>query len=1012
MLPINGGIWDSQSIVAVNVYKTTLPTPQYAYWSAPLPTAWTGTISASSQLGVTEFAIGPATTTFAIGSVILSWSQTTDITPGPIFSIDYSTTPPAPTYSSLFVSFSNVYFEYSLVSSSVPRQGIYGSARTGSPQLSFEPMTGSISESFAGDVWFLSASQYSGTYTSLRINEEYVSSSYSSSYSASVTQSFTSSFYLSRYTYPIVGRTNESSSIQIFNRYQTGEAPVNTLAAANTFVTDGWFETINTTLTSGSGWRNVPWGGGVYMPNSGTVSISGSKIFSVPSGQTILSTSLYTWPSALGASGTILSQDGTGKLAWVVASGSSGGSGVSASYATTASYASVAQILLGNITSASYALTASYAANGGGTSTTTGSFTGSFTGSLLGSASYAITSSYSLNNAGAVTSAQTASVAFSVSGSGTGSFTGSFIGSLLGSASYATTASAATSITFVPNSASFATTASSATSITFTPNSASYALTASYAANGGGISTTTGSFTGTFTGDVIVPSYTTILGNTSYVWPSGSSLSNTFVSGNIVTVMYVSAAIASGTTNVTSSAANYLIGSGTTNAAGVNGAVSAAFDGNINTSWTTNAFQVQGQVFHINLNATQSIAGYIYNSTGHTETPVLYDVSGSLNNGATWFALTGSIPGASYDYQLFPSSALVTNFRFTLQSPRASNYWNIWELTVLTKATSSVPAQVYFSLLPNNSGSFTGSFIGSASYATSASIAISASWAPGTGASVSASYALTSSYASFALTSSLLAVTSSVSASWASSSLSSSYALTASYAANGGGTAGMSFFNNAIVQSHFSGTNGATTFVDAKNRVLSGTGGASLSNSNPKFGGTCLALNGTTQYVTVSQSRALNISQDFTLELYARTGVNNKQYCTLLERDNGAFAVDSWALLFNAGSIGDGKVAFYRSSLNAGAAFLTSVTAINDNAWHHVAVVGSGGVFTLFVDGKIEDMAASAASPAINTAAMLIGASVNAGRNFSGSIDEIRILKGIAAYVDTFTTGSAEFPDS
>jgi hypothetical protein len=789
-----------------------------------------------------------------------------------------------------------------------------------------------------------------------------------------------------------------------------------------------------------------------------TVAISGSKIFSVPSGQTILSTSLYTWPSALGASGTVLTQDGAGRLSWIPVSGSSspfatsasyagtaslllgsvvsasyaltasyamnGGSGnISSSYAITSSYASVAQNVLGSITSASYALSASYASNSSG-GTTSGSFTGSFTGSLLGSASYAITSSYSLNNAGSVTSAQTASVAFNVSGSGTGSFTGSFTGSLLGSASYATTSSTATSITFVPVSASYAGTASLLLgSIT----SASYALTASYAANGGNASTTTGSFTGSFTGDITVPSYTTLLGNTLYIWPSGSSLSNTFVSGNVLTVAYVSGAIISGTTNVTSSITTYLIGSGTTNAAGVNGPFSSAFDNNISSSWTTNTFQVQGQVFHVNLNSTQSLTGYIYNSAGHTETPVLYDVSGSINNGTTWFALTGTLPGTSYDYQLFPSSTLVTNVRYTLQSPRAGNYWNIWELNFITKATSSAPGQVYLSLITssfdatinrNYSGSFTGSLIGSASYATTASYALNGG---GSGTTPSGSFTGSftgsllgsASYATFALTSSLLTITSSISASWASSSLSSSYALTASYAANAGGaTGGSSLFANAVLQSHFSGTNGATTFVDVKNHVMSGTAGASISTSDPKFGGSCLALNGTGQFITVSSSRAFNISQHFTIEMYVRTGVNNKQYCTLVERDNGSFSADSWAVLFNANSISDGKVAFYRSSINAGAAALTGVTAINDNKWHHVAVVGSGGVFTLFVDGNLEDLAVSTAAPAINTAAMLIGNSINANRTFSGSIDEIRILKSAAAYSDNFTTGSAEFANS
>jgi hypothetical protein len=199
---------------------------------------------------------------------------------------------------------------------------------------------------------------------------------------------------------------------------------------------------------------------------------------------------------------------------------------LTASLAYTASYFSGSISNADTSISASYALTASFAQNAltANSATTaafaptnatanSGSFTGSFTGSVLGSASFAITASAATSltfipetasfaqNALTANSATSATFAPTNANANSGSFTGSFTGSLLGSASFATTASAATSITFLPDSASYSTTAS-------------YALTASYAMNGGsgpGI-TNTGSFTGSFTGEMTASDFYVLAG--------------------------------------------------------------------------------------------------------------------------------------------------------------------------------------------------------------------------------------------------------------------------------------------------------------------------------------------------------------------------------------------------------------------------------------------------------------------------------------------------------------------
>ncbi len=170
------------------------------------------------------------------------------------------------------------------------RAGLAINAFTGSPQISLQPVTTNPTNIFPGDIWFVSSSidgnshLYAGDY---------------SPYTASISSRI------------VTIRLNETTQ-SVINRFTSSDAPSSGTLAVNTIVADNWFITANSPTYSGSGIRNDTWGGGFYMPDSGTVAIYGTKNFLVPSGTTIISRSLFIQSGGLLVNnGTVVINSGT-----------------------------------------------------------------------------------------------------------------------------------------------------------------------------------------------------------------------------------------------------------------------------------------------------------------------------------------------------------------------------------------------------------------------------------------------------------------------------------------------------------------------------------------------------------------------------------------------------------------------------------------------------------------------------------------------------------------------------
>ena len=88
--------------------------------------------------------------------------------------------------------------------------------------------------------------------------------------------------------------------------------------------------------------------------------------------------------------------------------------------------------------------------------------------------------------------------------------------------------------------------------------------------------------------------------------------------------------------------------------------------------------------------------------------------------------------------------------------------------------------------------------------------------------------------------------------------------------------------------------------------------------------------------------------------------------------------------------------------------------AIPNNSFVHIALVREAGIFRLFVAGVMLGSTTKTAN--LSSESVQIGASVNVGSNTSsydltGSIDELRITKGVARYTENFTPPTEPFPN-
>jgi len=212
------------------------------------------------------------------------------------------------------------------------------------------------------------------------------------------------------------------------------------------------------------------------------------------------------------------------------------------------------------------------------------------------------------------------------------------------------------------------------------------------------------------------------------------------------------------------------------------------------------------------------------------------------------------------------------------------------------------------------------------------------------------------------------------------------------------------YVDNTSLLMDMEGENNSIDFRDISkyNNAVIGAGDAKLSSDEKKEGNTSLYLNGKDySYLEIGSSDCVSFgTDDFTIELWIYPTSLDSSYSPFIETRN--------EISYNSYIFGIyGSVLDFTPGGVYGNTRLQSNTNIQINKWTHVAVTRKDGLCRLFIDGQIQnntmvfsqDINCERSNP-------LIGQLINFEYSFIGYMDNIRVTKKIARYIDSFEISS------
>lgn len=211
-------------------------------------------------------------------------------------------------------------------------------------------------------------------------------------------------------------------------------------------------------------------------------------------------------------------------------------------------------------------------------------------------------------------------------------------------------------------------------------------------------------------------------------------------------------------------------------------------------------------------------------------------------------------------------------------------------------------------------------------------------------------------------------------------------------------------------------TNAGITDATAKT-VVETLGDAKISTVQSKFGGSSIAFDGTGDYLLVKPTVDLEFGNgDFTIEFWWYPTSTTRQGLY-----HGSFGTD-WSVGIDYSSVSTNqKIGIWASSNGTGWNLINAdsggngigVTTITQNAWNHIAYVRYGTTWMLFVNGNRDLNLTGISGTIVNraTSQKSIGSwwSTGSMSQAFGYMDDFRITKGIARYVQNFTPPTSAF---
>jgi len=208
-----------------------------------------------------------------------------------------------------------------------------------------------------------------------------------------------------------------------------------------------------------------------------------------------------------------------------------------------------------------------------------------------------------------------------------------------------------------------------------------------------------------------------------------------------------------------------------------------------------------------------------------------------------------------------------------------------------------------------------------------------------------------------------------------------------------------------ILLLHMDGVNDGTSFIDECGKVVSRVGDVCTKTAQKKFGTASAYFDGAGDYLTIGASVDFAFGgQDFTIDGWIYPTISNENYggifSTVHTSSGCGIAIRVSGLTIQC-FVGSSTILFS----------LPTYLLPSANAWYHIAVIRFGNTLYLYVNGILKSSIGCVGMSLTNTVPIIGSSYVNVFTYiFTGYIDEIHVVKGIAQWTADFTPPTIPYP--
>jgi hypothetical protein len=206
----------------------------------------------------------------------------------------------------------------------------------------------------------------------------------------------------------------------------------------------------------------------------------------------------------------------------------------------------------------------------------------------------------------------------------------------------------------------------------------------------------------------------------------------------------------------------------------------------------------------------------------------------------------------------------------------------------------------------------------------------------------------------------------------------------------------------------------AGAVVDSSGSTNAITYSAATITNVSKFGSGALYFNGSS-YLDVQSVNGVTSfgTGDFTVECWWRANGTQSSYAPIISQGlTSSPPAGTWALKVNGSANNNLQFTYDASLINVGQNINPYINP-NDGSWHHIAVSRNFSKLYMFIDGTIVGNASIPSSEVVGntTSDILIGYESRDSVYLNGTVDDLRVTKGVARYIDNFVAPNRALPE-